>query len=320
MADGFRVLENGDSRISEADEFRVTQGYFWDGPRETEAGDLRITEASVFRVTEKFIEGENDLQGVGSLTALQSYKTFGYFDIGAEGYCVSVATKLSPGATALTGTGTLGPTGLLSMPVFSSLNGTGSITSSATVGKYGFSDLSSSGSISITPKLILNGLSDLYVTGTHLFAGYDRFIGHTHNFEGSGTISATGAITGYRSADLNANGSISALQTFTATGSSALNASGSIEPSGNRIRYGATSLTGTGSLAVIPTPKFYATFNKTGTGTLAADGTDIDFTSTMYYKVGSSWKTTLPYVKRSGSWVSPTAVYKNINGSWKRVY
>lgn len=320
MADGFRVLENGDSRISEADEFRVTQGYFWDGPRETEAGDLRITEASVFRVTEKFIEGENDLQGVGSLTALQSYKTLGYFDIGAEGYCASVATKISPGATALTGTGTLGPTGLLSMPVSSSLNGTGSITSSATVGKYGLVDFSATGSISIDADITLKGEVSLAATASKLSENYGKFSGATHNFDGVATIAVVGDIVAYRSADLNANGSISALQTFTATGNSALNASGSIAPSGTRIRYGATSLTGTGSLAVIPTPKFYATFSKTGTGTLAADATEIDFSSTMYYKVGSNWKTTIPYVKRSGSWNVPLAVYKNINGSWKRVY
>jgi hypothetical protein len=320
MAGGFRVLENGDSRISEASEFRVTQEYFWDGPRETEAGDLRITEASVFRVTENFLEGENAVQGIGTLTALQSYKTFGYFDIGAEGFCASVATKVSPGATTLTGTGTLGPTGYLEMPVNSSVNGTGSITSSASVGKYGFSNLNSLGSISVTPKLILNGISDLQTTGTHLFASIGMFIGHTHNFNGVSTVSTNANIVAYRSLDLNAIGSISALQNLKATGSLALNATGSISPSGTRIRYGATNLSAAGSLAVIPTPKFYGLFNKTGTGTLAADGTDIDFTSTMYYKVGASWKTNIPYVKRSGTWVSPTAIYKNISGSWKRVY
>ncbi len=320
MADGFRVLENGDSRISEADEFRVTQGYFWDGPRETEAGDLRITEASVFRVTEKFIEGENDLQGVGSLTALQSYKTLGYFDIGAEGYCASVATKISPGATALTGTGTLGPTGLLSMPVFSSLNGTGSITSNALVGKFGLADLSATGSISIDADITLKGEVSLSATASKLSENYGKFSGATHNFDGVATISAAGQVVAYRSADLNGVGTLDTLQTFTATGSSALNASGSLTTTGLRIRPGATSLSATGSISIVPLLKIGLFTSLSAQGTLAADGTETDFSSTMYYKVGSNWKTTLPYVKRSGTWVSPTAVYKNISGSWKRVY
>ena len=320
MADGFRVLENGDSRISEAGEFRVTQGYFWDGPRETEASDPRITEADVFRVTEKFLEGLNDLQAVGSLVALQSYKTKGYWDNGAEGYCVSVALRTTLGLGNLNATGSISPDADLKMPVSSNFTGTATIASSATVGKYGFSALTSSGTLDVIPSLTLNGLADLSVLGSHAFAGYDRFIGHTHNFEGFGSVSTSGNIIGYRSSNLNAVGSISPLQALIATGSSAVNATGTLSSSGTRIRYGLANFNGAGSLASIGTPKFYATFNKTGTGSLASDGTKIDFSSTMYYKVGTTWKTTTPYVKRSGTWSTPVAVYKNISGSWKRVY
>lgn len=320
MADGFRVLENGDSRISEADEFRVTQGYYWDGPRITEASDPRITEASVFRVTEKFIEGDLDATGAGSISALSSLKAKGYWDNGAEGYCVSVALKRLYGIAPLNGAGTLTNDGILTMPVSSSLNASGSISSSATVGKYGFSDFSASSSLSVVPTLTLNGVSDLYVTGTHLFAGYDRFIGHTHNFEAFGTVTTTGNIIAYRSSDLNAVGSLSPLQSFKATGSSAFNATGTLSPSGTRIRYGSANFSGSGSMTVVPTPKFFAVFNKTGTGTLAADSTKIDFSSTMYYRTAGVWKSTIPYVKRGGVWSEPVAVYKNISGSWKRVY
>lgn len=320
MADGFRVLENGDSRISEAGEFLVTEGYFWDGPRITESGDIRITEAGVFRVTEKFIEGLNDLQAAGSLVALQSYKTKGYWDNGAEGYCVSVALRTTLGLTDLNGTGSISPDADLKMPVSSTFTGTASIASSATVGKYGFSALTSSGSLDVVSTLTLNGLADLSVLGSHAFAGYDRFIGHTHNFEGFGSVSTSGNIIGYRSSNLNAIGSLSPLQALKATGSSAFNATGTLSPSGTRIRYGLADFSGTGSLTVVGIPKFYAVLNKTGTGSLASDGTKIDFSSTMYYKVGAYWKTTIPYIKRSGVWSTPVAVYKKISGSWKRVY
>lgn len=320
MADGFRVLENGDSRISEAGEFRVTEGYLWDGPRVTEASDPRITEADVFRVTEKFIEGESSFTGSGSLSTVGQATLKAYWDNGGEAYFTVTPLKRLYGIAPLNGAGTLTNDGVLTMPVSSTFTGTASIASSATVGKYGFSALTSSGSLDVVSTLTLNGLADLSVLGSHAFAGYDRFIGHTHNFEGFGSVSTSGNIIGYRSSNLNAIGSLSPLQALKATGSSSVNAVGTLSPSGTRIRYGLANFNGAGSLASIGTPKFYAVFNKTGTGSLASDGTKIDFSSTMYYKVGTTWKTTTPYVKRSGVWSTPVAVYKNISGNWKRVY
>ncbi len=127
-------------------------------------------------------------------------------------------------------------------------------------------------------------------------------------------------IVAYRSSNLNATGSITIDPTLLAKGLSNLNGTGSLANTGLKIVYGATSLSASGSINAIPVPKFFATFSKTGTGTLAADGTDIDFSSTMYYRTAGVWKETIPYVKRGGTWSTPVAVYKNISGSWKRVY
>lgn len=320
MADGFRVLENGDSRISEADEFRVTEGYLWDGPRVTEASDPRITEADVFRVTERFIEGESSFTGSGSLSVAGQVTLQAYWNNGGEAFFNVTPLKRLYGIAPLNGAGTLTNDGILTMPVSSSFTGTASISSDPIVAKFGFGAFNATGSLNVIPKVTFTGSSLLECLASKLSENYGKFTGATHNFNGVASISAVGDIVAYRSSNLNATGSISPLQTFTATGSSAVNATGTLSSSGTRIRYGLANLSGTGSLAAIPVPKFFATFNKTGTGTLAADGTDIDFSSTMYYRTAGVWKETIPYVKRSGTWSTPVAVYKNISGNWKRVY
>lgn len=320
MADGFRVLENGDSRISEAGEFRVTEGYLWDGPRVTEASDPRITEADVFRVTEKFIEGESSFTGSGSLSTVGQASLKVYWDNGGEAYFTVTPLKRMYGIAPLNGAGTLTNDGILTMPASSSFTGTGSISSDCIVAKFGFGAFNAVGSLNVIPSLTLNGVSDLQTTGTHLFASIGMFIGHTHNFNGVSTVSTSPDIVAYRSSNLNATGSITIDSTLLAKGLSNLNGTGSLANTGLKTVYGATSLSASGAINVIPVPKFYATFNKTGTGTLAAIGTETDFSSTMYYRTGGVWKSTIPYVKRGGTWDVPVAVYKNISGSWKRVY
>ena len=320
MAEGFRVLENGDSRISEADEFRVTEGYLWDGPRVTEASDPRITEADVFRVTEKFIEGESSFTGSGSLSTVGQATLKAYWDNGSEAFFIVTPLKRMYGIAPLNGAGTLTNDGVLTMPVSSSFTGTASISSDCIVAKFGFGAFNAAGSLNVIPKATFTGSCSMAATASKLSENIGKFTGATHNFDGVASISVTGNIVAYRSSNLNATGSIVIDPTLLAKGLSNLTGTGSLASTGLKTMYGATSLSASGSLAAIPVPKFFATFNKTGTGTLAADGTETDFSSTMYYRTAGVWKETIPYVKRSGTWSTPVAVYKNISGSWKRVY
>ena len=320
MADGFRVLENGDSRISEADEFRVTEGYFWDGPRITEASDPRITEADVFRVTEKFIEGESSFTGTGSLSTVGQATLKAYWDNGSEAFFNVTPLKRLYGIAPLNGAGTLTNDGVLTMQVSTSLNGTGSISSSAIVGKFGLANFSATGSLNVIPTATFDGSSSMAALASKLSENIGKFTGATHNFDGVANLSVSADVVGYRSSSLTATGSIVIDPTLVSSGLSSLNGTGSLANTGLKTMYAATSLTAAGSVSSVPLRIIGFSTSLTGTGTLAADGTETDFSSTMYYRTGGVWKSTIPYVKRGGTWSEPLAVYKNISGSWKRVY
>lgn len=291
MPDGFRILENG---------------------------DYRITEADVFRITERFDEGFSDLNGSGSLAVIGSLKQLAFFDISSEGIFSATPILKGAGLTSLTGSGSITITAIQTQVAASNLNATGSIDEAGAVGSFAYMSVSATGSLAATGFNKLNGLADLQLIGTHLFAG-DRRIGHSHNFEASGVVSADATVKAYRSSDLTS--------------------SSSVDVSGQRIKYGLSALTGTGSITTTELIKFLNSFNKSGTGsisvignaknkgnanltntsTLAAIGTEIDFTSTLYVK-DTTWKVATPYVKHNGSWKVPDIIYNKVNGTWTRVY
>ena len=101
MADGFRVLENG---------------------------DYRITEADVFRITEHFDDAFSDLSGSGSLVIQGSLTQRASYDESSEGIFSATPVLKNAGLSSLTGTGTLGPTGSLTQLGYTSLTGAGSIS------------------------------------------------------------------------------------------------------------------------------------------------------------------------------------------------
>ena len=72
MADGFRVLENG---------------------------DYRITEANVFRITERFDEGFSDHSGSGSLAVTGTLTQNAFFDISSEGIFSATPVLKAAGLT-----------------------------------------------------------------------------------------------------------------------------------------------------------------------------------------------------------------------------
>jgi hypothetical protein len=90
MADGFRVLENGDSRITEAD---------------------------VFRITERFYLGESSLSGAGSITSDPDLTTLGATSLTGTGTLASVGTRIQPALSSVTGTGTISADGDAPPPI-----------------------------------------------------------------------------------------------------------------------------------------------------------------------------------------------------------
>lgn len=53
---------------------------------------------------------------------------------------------------------------------------------------------------------------------------------------------------------------------------------------------------------------------------MVADPLLIPLASGAYVKVSGVWKLFVPYVKHSGTWQQPNAIYKKISGNWKRIY
>lgn len=275
MADGFRVLENG---------------------------DYRITEADVFRITEHFTDAFSDLQAAGSLVADPTY-----------------INPILVGEVNVTSTGTLEAQGIRHQLADTSLTATGTLDSTSRIGKFAYLDVSAAGSITAVSTKHLYGEASMGVYGTHLFAGYDRFIGHSHNIIGTGLVVTGERVVAYRSSDLTSDSTLTVSGHVTRYGASALNATGSLVNQGLKLKPAFVDVNSEGT--IVGTPKYTAKplAALTATGTLAAAGTRIAFASTLYVK-DTSWKVTTPYVKHSGSWKTPDYIYVKVSGAWQRVY
>jgi hypothetical protein len=40
----------------------------------------------------------------------------------------------------------------------------------------------------------------------------------------------------------------------------------------------------------------------------------------MYVKDAGVWKDSVPYIKYEDAWIEPQEIYKNVSGTWQRVY
>lgn len=317
MADGFRVLENG---------------------------DYRIIEAGYFRITEKFDTAESDLNATGSLSASGISTQYAFTDaIGGEGYFVKVATLKVTGLSSLSGVGSLSVIGSKNSFGESSLSASGTLVNDPQIGKFANADLQASGSFAsdatVTVYAVdcvasstlaasadkkLFGFAALDVLGTHVFAG-DRKIGHTHNFEAFGTVSADGLVTRPASTSLNATGSVSTIGTYKANGVVGLTGTGTINSIGGLDLSGATSLTAEGDFSYglfpIPTLTLNGKSNLTATGSTTIAETLDPFVTEIYVKQNDTWKDVVdPYVKHNGTWKIPQIIYKKVSGSWQRVH
>lgn len=315
MADGFRVLENG---------------------------DYRIIEAGYFRITEKFDTAESDLNATGSLTASGISTQYAFTDsIAGEGIFSATPILLSTGATSLQGTCSLTADGTRTTLGAFSLSASGTLVNDPQIGKFAYADLQGSSSLASDATVTiyavdcvasstlaasadkkLFGFADMGVYGTHLFAG-DRKIGHTHNFEANGTVFADGLVTRPASTSLSATGSVSTIGTYKANGVVGLTCTGTISSIGGLDLSGATSLTAEGDFSFSPIAYliFTPSKNLTATGTIGLTDTYTPFSSEIYIREGGTWKQVSDiYVKHSGTWKIPVMIYKKVSGSWQRVH
>jgi hypothetical protein len=123
MADGFRVLENG---------------------------DLRITEADVFRITEQFSDAFADLNAAGTLSADPTYinpTLYGFVDLNAAGTLASIGSTAKQGSVTLTGAGTLNSVGVQTFRPTADLSAVGSKVFAGYYKYQGLADLGGEGYI-----------------------------------------------------------------------------------------------------------------------------------------------------------------------------
>jgi hypothetical protein len=312
-----------------------------DGYRVLENGDYRISEASDSRITERFDDAHTDLNATGSLSALAISTAFAFTDaIGGEGIFSATPILTVRGLTDLQSTGNITADGTRTTLGEFSLSASGTLVNDPIIGKFAYADLQGSSSLAsdatVTVYAVdcvasstlaasadkkLFGFADLQTIGTHLFAG-DRFIGHTHNFEANGTVTANGLVTRPASTNLNATGSVSTIGTYKAKGVVGLTGTGTISAIGGINQTASTTLSSSGDFIGLEAFSILKpTTNLSATGTITISDTYIPFISEININYNGSWElATNIYVKHNGSWKEPDLIYKKVGSNWQRVH
>jgi len=158
MADGFRILENG---------------------------DLRLTESSDSRITENFIEASSSLAAVGSKVSSGVGVLFGANNLTALGTVATVSALSTTGAASLSGAGSSLNVGYQTFPTAASLVASSSIAGLGDVKIIANAAVSATGSLSNIGLRTRYGDSSLSTAGSQLAAAEKTLFGviSAENFE-----------------------------------------------------------------------------------------------------------------------------------------
>jgi len=169
---------------------------------------------------------------------------------------------------------------------------------------------------------------------------------------GAGTLAAIGYDIVLASFALTGTGTQTASGDRTRPAVTALTGTGTETAGGDKIKPGVSSLSGAGTQAATATRTRSGVFKSilddavirlteagdtrvtedgadtrtitykynVAEGSVQFDGVRIQHPRLAWVNVAGTWKASTIYVKYNGSWKQPLAVYKNISGSWKRVY
>lgn len=117
-----------------------------EGYRISESGNFRVTEASVSRTTEGFEVGETGLSATGSLASQANLKTFGTSSLSGAGSKLTAGLGTFAGVVNLTASTTITSEAVVIILAESSLNAIGSIDSIGLRTTLGNSSLTTEGS------------------------------------------------------------------------------------------------------------------------------------------------------------------------------
>jgi hypothetical protein len=150
MADGFRILENG---------------------------DLRLTESSDSRITENFIEAFSSLAAVGSKVSSGIGVLFGASNFTSTGTVTPLSYLTTTGAASLAGAGSKLTAGVQTFPTSVSLVASSSITSLGDVKLIEFANLQSNATLATIGLRTRYGASSLSTNGSQLAAAEKTLFG-----------------------------------------------------------------------------------------------------------------------------------------------
>lgn len=304
MADGFRILENGDLRITQSSDSRITENFveaFANVSASSSvsfAGLVTRPGAANFQVLgsklssgERTVFGHYDNEAVGTITNVVRMDWSGYVDLLATGTLDPLGTGRSQADVSLTAEGTASILPISTSIVASSLEAVGTKTTTASRVQY--------------PEIVLAG---------------------------AGSIAPTGARIQIAASSLSTLGSKLTLGTRVQYGFSSLAATGSKAAAGIKIVFGSitsgtdevTRITESGDIRVLEngtdTRTAIAAYGNVIFATIVGNPSKTFFSSQPYYKDAGTWKTFLPYVKWNGAWTGNLKIYKHTNGAWKRSY
>jgi len=323
MANGFRILENGDSRITEAD---------------------------VFRVTERFTTADTLLTGTGSSSFDSKIRTIVTQPLVASSQLQAIAVVTYREGFSLAALGSIASTGIIKKLVFSNLNANSLVSFKGTNRYFVNSSLVNNSTIVSSSKLITQGsvslvsgsskvsagerilkgviqgtaTSQQVFTPTYTASGRTNFVGTlqptinsilkvivSKSFESTSSLSLIAKNTKY--AQFNKSGTSAlgvdvSLILYGQVDSRIVNAFRDTEESDLRItEEGNSRITDDLQLNII-------------FSILKATPTYTAFKSELYVKNNNNWSLSDVFVKSNGVWVNPVTIHKKINGKWKRGY
>jgi hypothetical protein len=150
MADGFRILENG---------------------------DLRLTESSDSRITENFIEASSSLAALGSKVSSGVGVLFGANNLTASGAVATESALTTTGAASLSGAGSSLNIGYQTFPTAASLVASSSIAGLGDVKITANAAVAATGSLSNIGLRTTYGASSLSTAGSQIAAAEKTLFG-----------------------------------------------------------------------------------------------------------------------------------------------
>lgn len=192
------------------------------------------------------------------------------------------------------------------------------------------SSLSASGVVSAVASLVLPAASALNASSTLSASAFvNRYA--VALVANNSTIEATPTRTTRGSLDAVATGSITATPTFKGNALAGLVASSTttldartakfVHVGSGTFEYGRATEADDTRITEDSQPR-YTNEVRTNTvdGTLVVSANLIPFTSVAYVKRGGEWKQVTTVDIKDGSWNAPDKIYRNMSGSWKRIY